>query len=126
MPLESVATIEPARGWGKLVRIDGRRSVTVTGDVDPAAANAMEIIAETRAEFLPRLRQRYPDLTVAVEGQAEASATTGQSVARGFLIGLLVSSVLVLLAVPALYSILEDLGAARARNAATTEPNDAA
>lgn len=89
VPLDAVARIEPARGWAQVVRIDGRRSVTVTGDVDTAAGNAMAIINETRAEFLPGLRTRFPDVAVSVEGQARESSTTGQSVARGLLIGLL-------------------------------------
>ncbi|MBA1146891.1 efflux RND transporter permease subunit [Ectothiorhodospiraceae bacterium WFHF3C12] len=89
VPLDAVAEIEPARGWAQVVRIDGRRSATVIGDVDTAVANTMAIINRTRTEFLPQLRERFPGVDASVEGQARESASTGQSVARGFVIGLL-------------------------------------
>ena len=88
VPLDAVATMEASRGYARVHRVDGRRAVTIRGDLDTDVANAEEILADTRARFLPQLAARHPGVTVALEGQAEASAQTGASLQRNFLIGL--------------------------------------
>ncbi len=88
VPLHAVATVSIQRGYGRVHRIDGRRAVTIQGDLDSGQANAAEIVADTRARFLPDLRTRYPDIRLQLEGQARASAETGASVGRNFLVGL--------------------------------------
>ncbi|MEA3278654.1 MAG: efflux RND transporter permease subunit [Pseudomonadota bacterium] len=89
VPLSAVADIEESRGFARIQRIDGRRTVTVRGDVDDAVANTSEIIGDTRTRFLPALQERYPDIEVGLEGQARETAATGGSMVRGFGLGLL-------------------------------------
>ena len=88
VPLDAVATVESTRGFARVHRVDGRRVVTIRGDLDTDVANADEILADTRARFLPGLETRYPGLAVALEGQAEEAEVTGASLQRNFLIGL--------------------------------------
>ena len=88
VPLDAVATVESSRGFARIHRVDGRRAVTIQGDLDANVANADEIIADTRARFLPELLARYPGLAVGLEGQAEETAVTGASLQRNFLVGL--------------------------------------
>ncbi len=88
-PLPTVAVAETGRGFARIQRIDGQRTVTIRGDVDSLVANVNEIIADTAAEFLPELETRYPSVTVALEGQAAEQEETGGSMQRGFLMGLL-------------------------------------
>jgi multidrug efflux pump subunit AcrB len=88
IPLSTVAEITLNRGYARIHRIDNRRTVTVTGDVDTQLANAQQIVNDTKANFLPELQQHYPGVSVKLEGQASESAKTGSSMARGFLIGL--------------------------------------
>jgi multidrug efflux pump subunit AcrB len=89
VPVSAVAQIEEARGVARIQRVDGRRTVTVRGDLDDRVANASEIIADTRVRFLPELTQRYPGVEIALEGQARESAATGGSMLRAFALGLL-------------------------------------
>jgi multidrug efflux pump subunit AcrB len=89
IPLSAVADIDEARGFARIQRVDGRRTVTVRGDLDGEVANAGEIIGDTRARFLPQLQERYPQIDVALEGQTKESAATGGSMLRGFALGLL-------------------------------------
>ncbi len=89
VPLSAVARIEPARGWARIHRIDGRRTVTVTGDIDTAEGNAVEIIEALKADTVPRLEARFPGVEVGFEGQSREAATTGASVRSGFLVGLI-------------------------------------
>lgn len=89
VPLAAVAEVAIERGYARIHRVDGLRTVTVQGEVDSAVANANEIVADTRARFLPDLAARYPGVVVDFEGQAKEGATTGRSVLRNFVIGLI-------------------------------------
>ncbi|MBY5992627.1 efflux RND transporter permease subunit [Ferrimonas balearica] len=88
VPLATVANLDYQRGYVRIQRIDGLRTVTVMGEVDNRIANSAEVLRQLRQEFLPELRERYPDLRLGFEGEAKESAKTGNSMARGFLIGL--------------------------------------
>jgi multidrug efflux pump subunit AcrB len=89
VPLGAVATLTRARGLARINRVDARRTVTIQGDVDTEIANASAIVADTRARFLPDLRQRYAGVSVRFEGQEKEAGTTGASVRNAFLLGLL-------------------------------------
>lgn len=89
IPLSELALIQNDRGVARINRIDGLRTVSVQGDVDTRLANAQQIIKDTERRFLPELQQQFPGVQVVLEGQAAESQTTGQSLARGFLLGLL-------------------------------------
>lgn len=88
VPLQSVAVLTEGRGWSRIARIDSVRTVTVQGDVDTRLANANDVIADTRQQFLPGLQERYPDLRINFEGQAAEGGTTQLSLRRAFLVGL--------------------------------------
>lgn len=89
VPLGSVASIESARGWARIHRIDGRRVVTVSGDLDTRKGNAMQIIEELQRDTLPQLQREFPDVTFNLQGQSKEAATTGGSVRSAFLFGLI-------------------------------------
>lgn len=86
VPLSAVAEISQDRGWARIQRIDGRRTVSVQGVVS-APGNAAEIIGHTGEAFLPGLRERYPDLAISLEGAARETAKTGASVRRNLILG---------------------------------------
>jgi multidrug efflux pump subunit AcrB len=88
IPLSAVATIRQDRGFSRIQRVDGVRTVTVSGDLDTRLNNAREIINHTQREFLPLLYERYPGVTAGIEGQSKQSAKTGISMLRSFAIGL--------------------------------------
>ncbi|MES9882880.1 MAG: efflux RND transporter permease subunit [Sedimenticola sp.] len=88
VPLSVVAIIEHDRGFSRIQRIDGARTVTITGDVDTRIANAKEVVDHTKAHFLPQLLERYPGIKSSVEGQSKQTAKTGSSMLRSFGIGL--------------------------------------
>ena len=88
VPLTEVVRVENARDWGQITRVDGLRTVTVTADVDSQTANAAAIVGDLRETEFPQLKDRYADLGITVEGQTARSQETGQSIARGLLIGL--------------------------------------
>ena len=54
VPLHTVATLSSERGYSRIHRVDGRRTVTIQGDIDPETANAAEIVADTQLPLLAR------------------------------------------------------------------------
>lgn len=88
VPLSAVASISTARGYSAIERINGVRTVTVEGTINPKIANARELMAAMKKDFLPKLRQQHPGVTVVVGGAAKDTATTGASLQRNLLIGL--------------------------------------
>ena len=89
VPLTAVATLQRDRGWARIARIDGRRTLTIQGDVDGQIANVAEIIGDTRARFLSKLLEEHPHVSVSYEGQIKEGSTTGKSIIRGFGFGLI-------------------------------------
>ena len=88
VPLSAVASIERDRGFSRIQRVDGVRTVTVSGDLDTRLNNAREIVNHTQRDFLPQLFERYPGVSAGVEGQSKDTAKTGASMLRSFAIGL--------------------------------------
>jgi multidrug efflux pump subunit AcrB len=88
IPLPVVAEIEETRGWARINRIDGQRTVTVQGDIDRDRANARELLALAGEEIFPALRELYPGVRVDLQGESKESAETGGSIARNVLLGL--------------------------------------
>jgi len=89
IPLTEVATLQEARGWARINRIDGRRTVTVQGDVDRDRANAQELLTAAKADIFPRLLERYPSIRIDIQGQSDESAKTGGSIVRNILLGMI-------------------------------------
>lgn len=89
IPLREVADITDVRQWAQVTRIDGLRTVTVSADVDGRKTNADAIVTDLQNRVFPELRERWPEISLQVEGQTARSRETGQSIARGLLIGLL-------------------------------------
>ncbi len=88
VPLKSVASVEQGRGFASINRINSLRTVTVTGDIDTAKANANEIIQHTRDNFLPELTKEFPDVSVLLEGQEKEGKTAMAGMVKAFLIGI--------------------------------------
>jgi len=89
VPLSTVAGIEQKTGWSRIARVDGRRTVSVRGDVDARQTNTVKVIAELEREFLPGLTERYPEIAVSYEGEIKETGITQASMRRSMLIGLI-------------------------------------
>ena len=113
VPLNAIARIEVGRGFARIARIDGQRTVTVRGDIDAQRANVNELLADTGARFLPAFQARYPGVSLSLEGETAEQGETQASIARGLMLGLLgvfillsfqfrdyVEPVIVMLAIP--------------------------
>ncbi|MCP4070229.1 MAG: efflux RND transporter permease subunit [Hyphomicrobiales bacterium] len=89
IPLSAITDIQTGRGFSRINRVNGQRTVTVQGDVDVTIANANEILADTSARFFPELAKRYPGVSISLQGQDKEAQTTQRSMLSGFFLGLI-------------------------------------
>ena len=88
VPLHAVARAETGRGWARIARVDGLRTVTLRGDIDSEFANTTSLIQEVKEKFLPDLEAKYQGIRVSFEGEVKQGTTTQQSMMRAMLFGL--------------------------------------
>jgi len=96
-PINEVAELTASRGFSEINRLDQRRSVTITADVDEALANSDLITTDLQNNFLPQLLASYPEISVKWQGQREQSQESVGSLKVGFGIAILAMFVLLVL-----------------------------
>ncbi len=68
VPLAQVAEFKPGRAFTQIERRNGRRTVTVTANVEPISETA-RVLGEVKTELLPALLKDYPGLSYSFEGR---------------------------------------------------------
>jgi HAE1 family hydrophobic/amphiphilic exporter-1 len=84
-----VAEVTHGRAYSVIHRVNRKRSITVFSDLDEDQANASQIVADIRANFLSGLMARYPGLSYDLEGQEKRTRESLDSLKRGFLLALM-------------------------------------
>ncbi len=88
IPIGAVTTIESDRGWSRIAHVDGRRTVTVRGDLNSRVLKANPLASVLQKEFLPQLNQKYPEISVSFEGEVKEGNTTSASMMTAMVVGL--------------------------------------
>jgi len=89
IPIEEVADIYEGRAYSIIHRVDRKRTITVTSDIDEATANASVIVSKLKAEFLPKLVERYPGIRYDLEGQEKRTRESLDSLENGYLLAMM-------------------------------------
>jgi multidrug efflux pump subunit AcrB len=97
VPLADVGRVELSRAFTSIARRDGRRTVTVTANVDPQG-ELPRIMANLTKTVLPELAGRFPGLSYGFEGRESERRDSMKSLLQGF--GFALVSIYFLLAVP--------------------------
>jgi multidrug efflux pump subunit AcrB len=69
IPFKTIAEIQYGRGYSAIRRVDRRRVVSVSADVDEAVANAKEINSQLVKTKLPELMRQFPGLKYRFAGE---------------------------------------------------------
>lgn len=85
VPVSEVAEITEEMGYSTVRRLDRKRAVTVSADVDTDIANASEVRAIAMPEFRQLVAQ-YPGLALEVRGQQKDMAESFASLPLGMLV----------------------------------------
>lgn len=97
VPLSEIAELEPGRAYTTINRRNGRRTVTVTANVEPISQTG-QVMATLMAEVLPQLEEDFPGLSYGWEGRQQDFRESTSSLFKGLLLALFV--IYTLLAVP--------------------------
>jgi len=100
VPFNAVVKADFGRGYDVVRRIDNRRSVQITGDIDKTdpEANANLIVAKLTAEHLDKLPTLFPGVNYSFEGEQKDQRQSMREMGVGFLFAIL--GIYVLLAIP--------------------------
>ena len=98
MPLSSVADVEYSFTRDSITRIDGKRAVFLSADVDKDQLSVTELVSRLQRDVVPTLEAKYPDLDVYFAGEAEEQRETEASMLQLFLLAML--AIYALLAIP--------------------------
>ena len=93
-PITELAVVSVSRGYSEINRIDQKRSITVSSDIDEKVGNAKEIVGNLQQTFMPDLLKKYPSLRVRWEGQQEQDTESVRSLGIGLGIALIAMYVL--------------------------------
>jgi hydrophobic/amphiphilic exporter-1 (mainly G- bacteria), HAE1 family len=97
VPITELAEIKVQRGYSEINRLNQKRSITVSADVDEAKTNAAQVIADLKASTLPELIKQYPTLSVDWEGQQQQSQESMASLGVGLVIAILAIYILLVI-----------------------------
>jgi multidrug efflux pump subunit AcrB len=98
VPFSQVATVEAGRGYATIKRVDRRRAVNVTANVDATLATPGEINADLEERVLPEIQAAHPGVLYTHEGSKSEERDTMAGLQRGFALAMLM--IYALLAIP--------------------------
>jgi multidrug efflux pump subunit AcrB len=98
IPLSAVATVEFGYTRDTITRIDGKRALYVSSDVDKSVMSSTELVMRLKQDVVPELMKKYPGLDVQFAGEAEQQAETQSSMVSMFALAML--AIYILLAIP--------------------------
>jgi hydrophobic/amphiphilic exporter-1 (mainly G- bacteria), HAE1 family len=83
-PLTELVDIEVGRSASIIRRIDQKRSITISADVDEDSANAFDISRDLQANFLAELQAEFSEITIRWGGQRQQTNESMLSMLYGF------------------------------------------
>ncbi len=98
VPFYSVARFEIGRGFSSIRRVDGRRVVNVTADIDRSLVSPEEVNASIQSEVVPALMERYRGIDIGLSGEQEERMKAMTGLAYSALLALVI--IYALLAIP--------------------------
>lgn len=98
LPLSSVASLSQEEAETTIVRIDGKRSLYLSAEVDKDAMSATEVVEYLENTVVPKMNRQFTGVSIYFSGEAEQRAETQSSMSKMFLIAMLI--IYGLLAIP--------------------------
>ncbi|MHA1164730.1 MAG: efflux RND transporter permease subunit [Alphaproteobacteria bacterium] len=89
VPLSEIVTIREQTGFSVIQRVDGLRTVAITGDIDEKISSLPNVLAKLEEKVLPELKEKY-NLSYAFKGKAEERANSFADLKAGALMSLII------------------------------------
>lgn len=97
VPLAQIARVKPGRSYTTISRRNGRRTVTVTANVEPMSQTS-QVMATLESDVLPQLADGFPGLSYGWEGRQQDMKESIESLYTGLFLALF--AIYALLAIP--------------------------
>jgi len=88
IPLSALVEFNYGRGFSRINRIDGLRTLSVIGDVDNQVLNTNVLLSRLSKGILDELGSDYPDIKITLEGENKEGNKTSGSIVSKFMMGL--------------------------------------
>ena len=98
IPISEAADVTRGTSYTEITRVEGRRVLSVTADVEVGVANASKVVTSVRKTEYPRLLETYPGLKFELAGEQEDMMEAAASMGFGFTFALF--AIYALLAIP--------------------------
>lgn len=98
VPVGEVANARPARGPASIHRVDRKRAIKISADVDRSRANANEVVDRFNREVLEPLSARFPGVSWDYLGEQKDQKDSMSEMSTKFVFALLV--IYILMAIP--------------------------
>lgn len=98
IPFGIVAESTYGQGLSKIERYDGKRIVSVKGDVNKNVTSSDEVLSKLQKDYFPELLKQHPDINFNLSGEAEQRGKSMKSLIQGFGVSILL--IYILLAIP--------------------------
>ena len=82
VPVSEVAEIIPVTGLININHLDGKRQITVEGEIASFDISATEMINKVSNDVIPLIANRYSDVSIALDGQQRETGKMAASVAK--------------------------------------------
>ena len=81
VPVGMVADITPVNGLISINHLDGKRQITVQGELASFEVSSTDMINKVTGDVIPIIAARYPDIKISLEGQQRTTAKLAGSIA---------------------------------------------
>ncbi len=98
VPFNSVATVSYGDAFAEITRLNRKRTVTVSADIDPEIVEPGQLVREISDAYVPDLLTRYPGVSYALEGASQEQSTLLMNIAIASLVALFL--IYALIAIP--------------------------
>jgi len=88
IPLSALVEFNYERGFSRINRVNGLRTLSVIGDVDNQVLNTNVLLARLSNGILKKIEKDYPNIRVNLEGENKEGNETSGSIVDKFLMGL--------------------------------------
>ena len=97
VPVGEIAEITPQKGLIAVNHLDGKRQITVEGEVASFDISSTEMINAVSSQVIPIVAKRYQDVNIALDGQQRETSKMAMSVQRvGPIVLLIMLSILII------------------------------
>ncbi len=86
--LMEAAEVQRGRAYQQIKRVDGRRTVNVTADLESPKYAPKSIVEDLQSDLLPALKADYPELAYSLGGEQREQRESMGGMAKGFLVAL--------------------------------------